>query len=312
MTSYDESLLSLSQKVALKKQLEAKLDNLRDQRRVFDRKVVELRVEHRSEQDDVDKLEGRSLANYFYQIIGKLDEKIDEERKQAYAAKVKLDAAQRELAAVDWEIQEIQSQLQELVGCEAAYIAALESKRNAVKASGTPVASQILEIEERIVFLENQKKEIREAVSAGQSALGTADSVLSELEDADGWNTWDIIGGGGIITHMAKHGHLDEAQEKVEQLQGKLRRFKTELADINIQADMQVNIDGFLRFADYFFDGLFADWAVGDKISESQSSVQEVKNQINSALSKLSSMDVASDREIAALKSRIEELIVQA
>lgn len=312
MTSYDESLLSLSQKVALKKQLEAKLDDLRDQRRVFDRKVVELRVEHRSEQNDVDKLEGRSLANYFYQIIGKLDEKIDEERKQAYAAKVKLDAAERELAAVDWEIQEIQSQLQELVGCEAAYIAALESKRNAVKTSGTPVASQILEIEERIVFLENQKKEIQEAVSAGQSALGTADSVLSELEDADGWNTWDIIGGGGIITHMAKHGHLDDAQEKVEQLQGKLRRFKTELADINIQADMQVNIDGFLRFADYFFDGLFADWAVGDKISESQSSVQEVKNQINSALSKLSSMDVASDREIAALKSRIEELIVQA
>ncbi len=312
MTSYDESLLSLSQKVALKKQLEAKLDDLRDQRRVFDRKVVELRVEHRSEQNDVDKLEGRSLANYFYQIIGKLDEKINEERKQAYAAKVKLDAAQRELAAVDWEIQEIHSQLQELVGCEAAYLAALESKRNAVKASGTPVASQILEIEERIVFLENQKKEIREAVSAGQSALGTADSVLSELEDADGWNTWDLIGGGGIITHMAKHGHLDDAQEKVEQLQGKLRRFKTELADINIQADMQVNIDGFLRFADYFFDGLFADWAVGDKISESQSSVQEVKNQINSALSKLSSMDVASDREIAALKSRIEELIVQA
>lgn len=312
MTSYDESLLSLSQKVALKKQLEAKLDDLRDQRRVFDRKVVELRVEHRSEQNDVDKLEGRSLANYFYQIIGKLDEKINEERKQAYAAKVKLDAAQRELAAVDWEIQEIQSQLQELVGCEAAYPAALESKRNAVKASGTPVASQILEFEERIVFLENQKKEMREAVSAGQSALGTADSVLSELEDADGWNTWDLIGGGGIITHMAKHGHLDDAQEKVEQLQGKLRRFKTELADINIQADMQVNIDGFLRFADYFFDGLFADWAVGDKISESQSSVQEVKNQINSALSKLSSMDVASDREIAALKSRIEELIVQA
>lgn len=312
MTSYDESLLSLSQKVALKKQLEAKLDDLRDQRRVFDRKVVELRVEHRSEQNDVDKLEGRSLANYFYQIIGKLDEKINEERKQAYAAKVKLDAAQRELAAVDWEIQEIQSQLQELVGCEETYASALESKRNAVKASGTPVASQILEIEERIVFLENQKKEIQEAVSAGQSALGTADSVLSELEDADGWNTWDIIGGGGIITHMAKHGHLDEAQEKVEQLQGKLRCFKTELADINIQADMQVNIDGFLRFADYFFDGLFADWAVGDKISESQSSVQAVKNQINSALRKLSSMDVASNREIAALKTRIEELIVQA
>ena len=310
MTSYDDSLLQLQQKVALKKQLEAKLDDLRDQRRIFDKKVIELRVEHRSEQADVERLEGRSLANYFYQFIGKLDEKIDVERKQAAAAKVKLDAAERELAAVDCEIQEIQSQLQELAGCEDAYTAALESKRNAVKASGTPAASQILEIEERIAFLESQKKEIREAVSAGRSALGTSDSVLSELEDADGWNTWDMIGGGGIITHMAKHSHLDDAQEKVEQLQGKLRRFKTELADINIQADMQVNIDGFLRFADYFFDGLFADWAVGDKISESQSSVQRVKSQIQSALNKLHSMEDAADKEIESLKAKIEELLV--
>ncbi len=30
--------------------------------------------------------------------------------------------------------------------------------------------------------------------------------------------------------------------------QHKLRSFKTELADVSIRADMQVNIDGFLRF----------------------------------------------------------------
>ena len=308
--SFDSSLSELQQKVALKKQLEAKLNDLRNQRKVFDKKVIELRVEHRSEQEDVEKLEGRSLANYFYQLFGKLDEKLSEERREASAAKVKLDAAERELAAVDCEIEEIQSQLQELYGCEQAYTTALEAKRNAVKTSGTPTAAQILELEEKIAFLESQKKEIREAISAGYSALGTADSVLSELEDADGWNTWDMLGGGGIITHMAKHSHLDEAQEKVEQLQGKLRRFKTELADINIHADMQVSIDGFLRFADYFFDGLFADWAVGDKISESQSSVQRVKGQISSALSKLESMEENANREIQSLNAKIEELIV--
>ena len=75
---------------------------------------------------------------------------------------------------------------------------------------------------------------------------------------------------------------------------------------------MQVNIDGFLRFADYFFDGLFADWAVGDKISESQSSVQRVKSQIQSALNKLNSMENAADKEIDSLKAKIEELLVTA
>ena len=308
--SFDSSLSELQQKVVLKKQLEAKLNDLRNQRKVFDKKVIELRVEHRSEQENVEKLEGRSLANYFYQLFGKLDEKLSEERREASAAKVKLDAAERELVAVDCEIEEIQSQLQELYGCEQAYTAALEAKRNAVKTSGTPTAAQILELEEKIAFLESQKKEIREAISAGHSAMGTADSVLSELEDADGWNTWDMLGGGGIITHMAKHSHLDEAQEKVEQLQGKLRRFKTELADIDIHADMQVGIDGFLCFADYFFDGLFADWAVGDKISESQSSVQKVKGQIGSALRKLESMEENTNREIQSLNAKIEELLV--
>lgn len=308
--SFDSGLAALQQQVALKKQLEAKLSDLQGQRCIFDKKVTNLRNDFSSEQHDVEKLEGRSLANYFYQLFGKLDEKLDEERREASAAKVKLDAAQRELAAVDNEIQQIQAQLQELFGCEQAYAAALEAKRNAVKSAGTPAATQILELEEKIAFLESQKKEIREATVADNSAMGTADSVLSELKDADGWNTWDMFGGGGIITHMAKHDHLDEAQEKVEQLQGKLRRFKTELADIDIHADIQVSIDGFLRFADYFFDGLFADWAVGDKISESMDSVTKVKGEIRAALSKLEGMEKDADAQIHSLEAKIEELLV--
>ena len=157
MINYDNDLIRLQQKVAMKKQLEAKLNDLRSQRCVFDKKIIELRVDHRSEQEDVKKLECRSLANYFYQLFGKLDEKLDEERKEASAAKVKLDAAERELAVVDHEIQEIQTLLRELYGCEEAYSATLEAKRDAVKSSNTPAACQILELEEKIAFLERRK-----------------------------------------------------------------------------------------------------------------------------------------------------------
>ena len=111
---------------------------------------------------------------------------------------------------------------------------------------------------------------------------------------------------------MAKHSHLDEAQDLVSDLQSKLRRFKTELADIQITANMQVNVDGFLRFADYFFDGLFADWAVGDKISQSMNSVSSTKSQISRTLDKLNSMEQAADRCIESLKQQLDELIVKA
>ena len=305
-------LSELQQKVAMKPALEAKLRELQNQRREYDREVISLRAALRKEQEDVEKLEGRSLANYFFQVVGKLDEKLDQERQEAYAAKVKLDAGERELAGIEHDIAEIQSQLSEIRVAEAQYKEELEIKRTILKASGTAAADQIIEIEQKIATLEAQKKEIKEAISAGYSARGTADRILSELERADGWNTWDMFCGGGIITHMAKHSHLDEAQDLVSELQSKLRRFKTELADIQINANMQVNIDGFLRFADYFFDGLFADWAVGDKISQSMNSVSSTKSQINRTLDRLKSMEQTADCGIASLKQQLDELIVNA
>ena len=306
-----DDLFALQQKVAQKPLLESKLYELHTQRRQYDNQVISLRVAFRKEQEDVEKLEGRSLTNYFYQVIGKLDDKLDQERKEAYAAKVKVDAAERELAGIESDIKEIQEQITDVLVAEARYKDALELKRRQLKDSGTQVADQILSMEERIAALQAQKQEIREAISAGYSARSTADRILSELEDADGWNTWDILGGGGIITHMAKHSHLDEAQDLVQELQSQLRRFKTELADIQISANMQVNIDGFLRFADYFFDGLFADWAVGDKISQSMNSVSSTKSQISRTLDRLNEMEKAADRGIAILKQQLNELIVK-
>ena len=307
-----DTLFELQQKVARKPSLEAKLRELQNQRREYDREVISLRVAFRKEQEDVEKLEGRSLANYFFQVVGKLDEKLDQERKEAYAAKVKLDAAEWELAGIEADISEIQTQLNEIRVAEAQYKDELERKRATLSASGTTTADQIIEIEQRIAATEAQKREIKEAISAGYSARGTADRILSELNNADGWNTWDMFGGGGIITHMAKHSHLDSAQDLVSELQSKLRRFKTELADIQITANMQVNVDGFLRFADYFFDGLFADWAVGDRINQSMNSVSSTKSQISRTLDKLSSMEKAADSEISRLKLQLEDLVVKA
>ena len=309
---HQNTLAELRQQAAMRPSLEAKLKELRSQQAKFDQEVVSLKVALRKEQADVEKLEGRSLANYFFQVIGRLDDKLDKERREAYAAKVKLDAAQGELAGIEADISRVQSQLNQALGAQSQYMGALLRKRAELKASGTPAADRILELEEKITALETQKREIREAIAAGSSARSTAVQILSELDSADGWNTWDMFGGGGFITHMAKHSHLDSAQDLVSELQSKLRRFKTELADIRISADVQVNIDGFLRFADYFFDGLFADWAVGERICQSQSSVSETKGKIERTMEKLRDMEKAADRGIEDLKKQLDDVIVEA
>ena len=311
MTYYDEKLKALQEKISRSRQLSSMLKELRGQRDTIAARVRELEAIKVDEQADVDRLEGRSLASFFYNVIGKMDERLNKEREEAYAARVKYDAAARELEAIDGDIQRCESELSGLRGCEREYEATLREKANAVKSAGGARAEEILKLEERHAYLESQKKELREAISAGNSARSTAESVLSSLDSAEGWGTWDLLGG-GLLADMAKHSHLDEAQGAIERLQSQLRRFKTELADVTIHADMQVNVDGFLRFADYFFDGLFADWAVMDKISQSQSQVQSTKNQIDSVLSRLNSMMSAAEREQAQIKSKLDALVLEA
>lgn len=308
MTYYDEKLQQLQEQMARSKQLEAMIKELRNQRDSLAAQVRELESIKLEEQADVDRLEGRSLAAFFYNVIGKMDEQLDKERQEAYAARVKYDAAARELEGVEADLRRYESELSALRGCEHRYDEVLKEKADAIKAAGGSNGEEILKLEERNAFLESQKKELQEAISAGNAALSITQQVLSSLDSAEGWGTWDLFGG-GLVADLAKHSHLDEAQGAIEQLQSQLRRFKTELADVTIQADMQVNVDGFLRFADYFFDGLFADWAVLDKINQSQSQVQNTKSQIASVLSRLDSMMRTLEQEQVQIKSKLDTLV---
>ena len=280
MRHYDEELRELQIQAATKNRLEAMLKELWQQKNILGTRVEELSAQKAKEQLDVERLEKNSLVNYFYQVVGKLDEKLTKERQEAYEAAVKYDAAYSELQAIEAELS----------GKEMEYGRVRRSDE---------------------WYQEVQLKELEEAISAGRHAEQTADLILESLSSAQSWGTFDLLGG-GLIADMAKHSHLDEAQQKVERLQGALRRFKTELADVEIIADMQVSIDGFLRFADYFFDGLFADWSVMNKISEARGQVENVKKQIQTVLSKLNVACTSVKAKKNSAENIVQELVKKA
>lgn len=310
MNYYDERLKVLKEKMAAKNRFEVALKELRKQQNELSAKVEGLMAEKQKEEADVEHLEGRSLARFFYNVVGKMDEKLTKEKQEAYEAAVKYDAAYKELKAVEEDIRFHELELGKVSRSEEEYQAAIKAKMEAVKASEMPEASEILRLEEQMVQFEIQEKEIDEAIVAGQNAERIVDGILTSLSSAEGWGTFDILGG-GLLADMVKHEHLDAAQEQIEQLQTALRHLKTELADIDIQADMQVNIDGFLRFADYFFDGLFADWTVMEHISESQNQIENTQKQIADVLNKLFDMRSAVKNEQAGIKAELNNVIIE-
>lgn len=306
--NYNEQLQKLQEKAAQKKSVEAKLRELKAQKDELNNRVYVFKKTMRREQADVDRLERTSLSSVFYAMLGKKEEMLDKEKVEAYAAKVKCDSAVEELKVLEDDLQQREAQLRDLIDCEQQYHALLQEKREAIKATDSLDAERIIQIEQQIAEQKNHKKEIKEAISAGTLALGAAISIVSSLDSAQSWGTYDLVNG-GLIAGMAKHSYLDEAQNKVITLQSQLRKFKTELTDVTIHAEMKVNVDGFLRFADYFYDGLFADWAVLDRIGRSKSSVMAVRTKIESALSKLKRMDAAVDQMIQQLEMERDNIV---
>lgn len=311
MSFYDDKLLKLQRQISEKRRLESVLQSLYLQRIELTNKVTQLEAKKISEQKDVDRLEGRSLTSFFYNVIGKMDEMLDAERQEAYAAAVKYDAAVRELESVNYDIKQYEDEQLALTGCESEYASLLKEKAQLIKNSGSSAAEDILTLENRITELESQKKEINEAIVAGNSALATANSILTSLDSAGSWATWDVLGG-GLISDLAKHEHLDAAQSLVETLQIQLRRFRTELADTTIDAYIEVRIDDFMRFADFFFDGLFADWTVKNRITESQNQVGGTVSKIETVLSKLAAMLDTADKDQQKAKAELDEIIKNA
>lgn len=308
MSAYDARLRELQEQVSRYRKLLSVVEELQRQRKTYAARARELESAMGQEQADVDRLEGRSLAAFFYHITGQLEGKLDKERQEACEARVKYDAAARELSETEEELRQSQAELYALQGCEERYETALTEKAGAIKAAGGAGGAALWELETRLAEQASQCRELREAIDAGRAARDTAEKILDGLGSAESWGTFDLLGG-GLMTDIIKYSHLDGAQGQIEELQSRLRRFKTELADVAIEGDLQVSVDGFLRFADYFFDNLFTDWAVLDRIHRSQEQVRSTRDQIRSVLMKLETMLDRTEREQAEGRARRARLV---
>jgi hypothetical protein len=74
----------------------------------------------------------------------------------------------------------------------------------------------------------------------------------------------------------------------MEQAKYDLSRFGKELNDVNMVCDLNMDVGGFLTFADFFFDGVVADWLVQDRINEARRQVDEAIWRVQEIISRLS------------------------
>lgn len=304
----DQAWKELTAQASRLSQVSAQLEEVERQRAERQRRVEETGQSYRKEQDDVDKLEKGGIRAFLLSLTGDKEERLTKERREAMAAKCQYDQAVSDLEYLDGKIFKLRRQKETLQHARQELEKLSEVKAELLKQMGGQVGEQLMELDRRQSELEHQLREVREAVSAGRRAEICINQVLNSLDSAEDWGVWDMLGG-GLISTAIKHGHIDDAQNGLHQAQRALSDFQTELADVGDIQVPNVEIGSFATFADYFFDGLFADWYVQSGIHDAQNRVSEVHGKVLAALHTLEKAESSLDLELEGVKARRSSLV---
>jgi hypothetical protein len=133
---------------------------------------------------------------------------------------------------------------------------------------------------------ELMRREIGEAIAAGERSLESLRAAKEKLNSAKNWGIVDLFGG-GFFTDLIKHSKMNDASACIKAAQRDFEIFQRELADVTVPLDLKMEVNGFLSFADFFFDGLIADYLVQSKIADARKQVEEAMERVEEMLIQL-------------------------
>ncbi|MCH1625974.1 hypothetical protein [Fredinandcohnia quinoae] len=301
-------LVEIQGELRKKDKYKKQLADYTEELRTIEEVLSQLHDQFESEREDVEKLEGMTLTNLFAKLSGRWAEKLSKEKQEMLAAQHRLEEATKTKKEIDDEMLRIRNQLQLLKNAEDEFQDILIKKENIIKTSSLPLAAKVFECSEQEGTLLAYLKELDEAIVAGNRVKGALIDAIGSLEKAENWGTWDMFGG-GTISGIVKHQHIDQGEAYLHQAQRSMRQFQKELLDVKEQAQLEVNISGMLKFADFFFDGFIADFMVQGKIQNSLSQTRDQHRKVNDILRKLEEQVGVKRTELDAIQREKMEIV---
>lgn len=310
---FNEEIAKRHQEVLQLRKTEVMLASLHKERDAVEARVKEAEAALDKENRDYEKISQKSIVSIFYSVVGTLEERTEKERKEAVEAQLRYNQCLWDLEDVERQIARLESERLQYQDAEAEFDRLYQEKLRFLLTKNNRTAEKIMELGTRLEESKGRLREIVEAMAVGQEVLGSLEDVLASLSDAKDWGTWDMFVG-GVMTSYVKHSHIDGANDHIQRTQSLLRRFRVELADVDITImnDFGLNLSDFDRFADFFFDNFIVDWLIQNKIKDTQERVYTVQNQMTMVMKKLEDVKEQEETLCKSLDEELAKLIIEA
>ncbi|MDR9744855.1 hypothetical protein [Paenibacillus taichungensis] len=306
----NEQLAVIKEKGRMYDKWNDRLEKLNEEEAEWKRKVQQ-RLEHlQKEQNDVDRLNNMTLSAFFYHLIGKKEDRLEKEELELMESKAEYDTACQMLTDIQKQRSQVKQQLdgqRQYQFWQSDYKVLLGKKENDLLDKD----AELQQMAEDREHLSGELQELNEADREGQYLLDALECAEKALSSAGNWGVYDMMGGGMISTHI-KRSRMDDAQVAIVDAGRRLRRFQKELEDVKMAVNSELHLGGLLSFADYFFDNLFVDWMVQDKIRKAETQVKDGLSAVRSTLHVLKDEIRDHKVKLELLERRYSEYIERA
>lgn len=271
-----KELEALQQKMEHLSDLQQQLQTVNQRIGTMESMLPQLERSVQDEQADVDRMESGGITSFVYGILGRQEEKLEKERREAKLAQDQYQGALRTLQELHRQKETLSDSIAQLGNVQLEYQRRYDLEREKILNGTGASGARLRQLEEDGRQLRRLEQALIEARDAGDAVMEQINRIRKSLDSASTWGTVDLF----FFADMAKYSHMDDAQAEMQELNRLLRRFSKELKDVDTQVNLSADIGSGMRFADFFFDGFFTDAMALNRIDRVKSQVDEIASQV--------------------------------
>lgn len=284
MTGKIARFRELREQMRHKANLETQREELIMQQIEQKKAAVRLENEMLREQEDVAGLQSKSLKSLFYGLTGKKEQKLEQEQKEAAAARMKYETALRDLEDIEYRLNRMNEDLAELGDYGEEYNQLLKELMIAV--NDEEIDRQMESLNNRMTGIADTKKEISQA----QEQI---DGIRTDLMEADRWAS-SVQFGGGEAEERFMFDALDNARRKMGHLQVQIEQVKSQMAMVNLETDITYHANILSDFQNRVMSGT----AVKQMVKHANGQNNVTKAALRGFLEQLEYMQKGTEREL--------------
>ena len=306
-----EDVEKYGKQVARKKYVKENLPLLKERKVELEKQVEELGKKKKSEDKDVERIEGYTLTAFIYSALGKKDEKLDKEKEEAYEATVKYELVVDELEEVNKDIRAMEYDLECYGKAEVNYEKAMDMWIENMTAF--PLSEEetkhIRYAQIELGQIRDKRNRIKESLKVAGRAIGTTKGIISDLDEAKRWGISDLILNRGFYSDYAQLEKLKDVEKNLRVLNTDIYKIKNELKEINDTGQLLLDLSTDWSAADMYFDFTLIEFAQFSEIKKAKKSAEEFIQQLEEVHDNIKKKDEELLEKELNMAKEISELL---